>query len=122
MADFLPLTGWTFPFVSNGGIEYGVRGCWLLIKAAGYRRTRQPAIRLPHGAQELPQEQDAEDDIPDEADAEDEAEDESVLEPWDGRKEAGSRVPRCARAGAGDRARRGDAGVRVKYAVNATNG
>ena len=71
-------------------IEYGVRvgGLLAFIKAADTRQNASFAIRLPHGAQELPQEQDAEDDIPDEADAEDEAEDESVWSP-DGRKEAG---------------------------------
>ena len=48
------------------------------IKAADTRQNASFAIRLPHGAQELPQEQDAED----------EAEDERVWRP-DGRKEAG---------------------------------
>ena len=63
-------------------------GLLAFIKAADTRQNASFAIRLPHGAQELPQEQDAKDDIPDEADAEDEAEDESVWSP-DGRKEAG---------------------------------
>ena len=65
-----------------------VWGLLAFIKAADTRQNASFAIRLPHGAQELPQEQNAEDDIPDEADAEDEAEDESVWSP-DGRKEAG---------------------------------
>ena len=58
------------------------------IKAADTRQNASFAIRLPHGAQELPQEQDAEDDIPDEAEVGADAEDESVWSP-DGRKEAG---------------------------------
>ena len=89
MADFLPLTGVTFPFVSNGGSSMVcVWGLLAFIKAADTRQNASFAIRLPHGAQELPQEQDAEDDIPDEAEVGADAEDESVWSP-DGRKEAG---------------------------------
>ena len=89
MADFLPLTGVTFPFVSNGGSSMVcVWGLLAFIKAADTRQNASFAIRLPHGAQELPQEQDAEDDIPDEAEVGADAEDESVWRP-DGRKEAG---------------------------------
>ena len=88
MADFLPLTGVTFPFVSNGGSSMVcVWGLLAFIKAADTRQNASFAIRLPHGAQELPQEQDAEDDIPDEAEVGADAEDESVWSP-DGRKEA----------------------------------
>ena len=89
MADFLPLTGVTFPFVSKGGSSMVcVWGLLAFIKAADTRQNASFAIRLPHGAQELPQEQDAEDDIPDEAEVGADAEDESVWRP-DGRKEAG---------------------------------
>ena len=89
MADFLPLTGVTFPFVSNGGSSMVcVWGLLAFIKAADTRQNASFAIRLPHSAQELPQEQDAEDDIPDEAEVGADAEDESVWSP-DGRKEAG---------------------------------
>ena len=63
MADFLPLTGVTFPFVSNGGSSMVcVWGLLAFIKAADTRQNASFAIRLPHGAQELPQEQDAEDE------------------------------------------------------------
>ena len=86
--DILPLTGVTFPFVSNGGSSMVcVWGLLAFIKAADTRQNASFAIRLPHGAQELPQEQDAEDDIPDEAEVGADAEDESVWSP-DGRKEA----------------------------------
>ena len=85
----LPLTGVTFPFVSNGGSsKVCVWGLLAFIKAADTRQNASFAIRLPHGAQELPQEQAAEDDIPDEAEVGADAEDESVWSP-DGRKEAG---------------------------------
>ena len=87
--DILPLTGVTFPFVSNGGSSMmSAWGLLAFIKAADTRQNASFAIRLPHGAQELPQEQDAEDDIPDEAEVGADAEDESVWSP-DGRKEAG---------------------------------
>lgn len=86
--DLLPLTGVTFPFVSNGGSSMVcVWGLLAFIKAADTRQNASFAIRLPHGAQELPQEQDAEDDIPDDAEAGADVEDESVWSP-DGRKEA----------------------------------
>ena len=48
MADFLPLTGVTFPFVSNGGSS--MMAAWALlgfIKAADTRQNASFAIRLP---------------------------------------------------------------------------
>ncbi len=65
-----------------------VWGLLAFIKAADTRQNASFAIRLPHGAQELPQEPDPEEDLPDDAEADADAEDESVWSP-DGRKEAG---------------------------------
>ena len=60
MADFLPLTGVTFPFVSNGGSSMVC--VWVLlafIKAADTRQNASVAIRVPHGVTPLPEEPDA---------------------------------------------------------------
>ena len=87
--DILPFTGVTFPFVSNGGTSMVASwGLLAFVKAADTRQNASFAIRLPHGAQALPEEQAAEDDIPDEAEVGADAEDESVWRP-DGRKGAG---------------------------------
>ena len=60
MADFLPLTGVTFPFVSNGGSSMVcVWGLLALIKAADTRQNASVAIRVPHGVTPLPEEPDA---------------------------------------------------------------
>lgn len=48
MADFLPLTGVTFPFVSNGGSSMlCVWGLLAFVKAADTRQNASFAIRLP---------------------------------------------------------------------------
>ena len=60
MADFLPLTGVTFPFVSNGGSSrVCVWGLLAFIKAADTRQNASVAIRVPHGVTPLPEEPDA---------------------------------------------------------------
>ena len=60
MADFLPLTGVTFPFVSNGGSSMVcVWGLLAFIKAADNRQNASVAIRVPHGVTPLPEEPDA---------------------------------------------------------------
>lgn len=60
MADFLPLTGVTFPFVSNGGSSMVcVWGLLAFIKAADTRQNASVAIRVPHGVTPLPEELDA---------------------------------------------------------------
>ena len=67
MADFLPLTGVTFPFVSNGGSSMVcVWGLLAFIKAADTRQNASVAIRVPHGVTPLPEEPDAEEDAVDE--------------------------------------------------------
>ncbi len=49
MADFLPLTGVTFPFVSNGGSSMlCVWGLLAFVKAADTRQNASFAIRVPH--------------------------------------------------------------------------
>lgn len=56
MADFLPLTGVTFPFVSNGGSSMlCVWGLLAFIKAADTRQNASFAIRVPHGTSRQPQ-------------------------------------------------------------------
>ena len=48
MADFLPLTGVTFPFVSNGGSSMlCVWGLLAFIKAADTRQNASFAVKLP---------------------------------------------------------------------------
>ena len=60
MADFLPLTGVTFPFVSKGGSSMVcVWGLLAFIKAADTRQNASVAIRVPHGVTPLPEEPDA---------------------------------------------------------------
>lgn len=60
MADFLPLTGVTFPFVSNGGSSMVcVWDLLAFIKAADTRQNASVAIRVPHGVTPLPEEPDA---------------------------------------------------------------
>ena len=60
MADFLPLTGVTFAFVSNGGSSMVcVWGLLAFIKAADTRQNASVAIRVPHGVTPLPEEPDA---------------------------------------------------------------
>lgn len=60
MADFLPLTGVTFPFVSNGGSSMVcVWGLLAFIKAADTRQNASVAIRVPHGVTPPPEEPDA---------------------------------------------------------------
>ncbi len=60
MADFLPLAGVTFPFVSNGGSSMVcVWGLLAFIKAADTRQNASVAIRVPHGVTPLPEEPDA---------------------------------------------------------------
>ena len=60
MAYFLPLTGVTFPFVSNGGSSMVcVWGLLAFIKAADTRQNASVAIRVPHGVTPLPEEPDA---------------------------------------------------------------
>lgn len=60
MTDFLPLTGVTFPFVSNGGSSMVcVWGLLAFIKAADTRQNASVAIRVPHGVTPLPEEPDA---------------------------------------------------------------
>ena len=72
MADFLPLTGVTFPFVSNGGSSMVcVWGLLAFIKAADTRQNASVAIRVPHGVTPLPEEPDAEEDAVDEPAPED---------------------------------------------------
>lgn len=61
MADFLPLTGVTFPFVSNGGSSMVcVWGLLAFIKAADTRQNASFAIRVPHGVKQAPQPEDSE--------------------------------------------------------------
>ena len=61
MADFLPLTGVTFPFVSNGGSSMVcVWGLLAFIKAADTRQNASFAIRLPRGVRQIQAEQDEE--------------------------------------------------------------
>ena len=63
MADFLPLTGVTFPFVSNGGSSMVcVWGLLAFIKAADTRQNASFAIRVPHGVKQTaqPEEEEAE--------------------------------------------------------------
>ena len=60
MADFLPLTGVTFPFVSNGGSSMVcVWGLLAFIKAADTRQNASVAIRVPHVVTPLPEAPDA---------------------------------------------------------------
>ena len=67
MADFLPLTGVTFPFVSNGGSSMVcVWGLLAFVKAADTRQNASVAIRVPHGVTPLPEEPDAEEPAADE--------------------------------------------------------
>ena len=67
MADFLPLTGVTFPFVSNGGSSMVcVWGLLAFVKAADTRQNASVAIRVPHGITPLPEEPDAEEPAADE--------------------------------------------------------
>ena len=66
MADFLPLTGVTFPFVSNGGSSMVcVWGLLAFIKAADTRQNASFAIRVPHGVKQSPQpeEEEADEDV-----------------------------------------------------------
>ena len=66
MADFLPLTGVTFPFVSNGGSSMVcVWGLLAFIKAADTRQNASFAIRVPHGVKQAPQpeEEEADEDV-----------------------------------------------------------
>ena len=82
MADFLPLTGVTFPFVSNGGSSMVC--VWALlgfIKAADTRQNASFAIRLPRGVGSLP-------DAPDASGGEPEAADDDAVWRPDGEKEA----------------------------------
>ena len=66
MADFLPLTGVTFPFVSNGGSSMVcVWGLLAFIKAADTRQNASVAIRVPHGVTPLPEAPDMEEDAAD---------------------------------------------------------
>lgn len=64
MADFLPLTGVTFPFVSNGGSSMVcVWGLLAFIKATDTRQNASVAIRVPHGIRQVRlQEEDHEED------------------------------------------------------------
>ena len=65
-ADILPLTGVTFPFVSNGGSSMVcVWGLLAFIKAADTRQNASFAIRVPHGVKEAPQpeEEEADEDV-----------------------------------------------------------
>ena len=60
MADFIPLTGVTYPCVSNGGSSMVcVWGLLAFIKAADTRQNASVAIRVPHGVTPLPEEPDA---------------------------------------------------------------
>ena len=68
--DLLPLTGVTFPFVSNGGSSMlAVWGLLAFIKAADTRQNASVAIRLPRGmgvrpaAEEIPEEQEEPEDL-----------------------------------------------------------
>ena len=66
MAAFLPLTGVTFPFVSNGGSSMVcVWGLLAFIKAADTRQNASFAIRVPHGVKQAPQpeEEEADEDV-----------------------------------------------------------
>ncbi len=64
MADFLPLTGVTFPFVSNGGSSMVcVWGLLAFIKAADTRQNASVAIRVPHGVTPLPEEPNAQEAV-----------------------------------------------------------
>ena len=85
MADFLPLTGVTFPFVSNGGSS--MLCVWALlgfIKAADTRQNASFAIRLPRGVKPAADEPA---DAPEEPASAPAADDDAVWRP-DGEKEA----------------------------------
>ena len=72
MADFLPLTGVTFPFVSNGGSSMVcVWGLLAFIKAADTRQNASVAIRVPHGVTPLSEAPDEEEPDADESAPED---------------------------------------------------
>ena len=72
MADFLPLTGVTFPFVSNGGSSMVcVWGLLAFVKAADTRQNASVAIRVPHGVTPLSEAPDEEEPDADESTPED---------------------------------------------------
>lgn len=72
MADFLPLTGVTFPFVSNGGSSMVcVWGLLAFVKAADTRQNASVAIRVPHGVTPLSEAPDEEEPDADESAPED---------------------------------------------------
>lgn len=79
MADFLPLTGVTFPFVSNGGSSMVcVWGLLAFIKAADTRQNASFAIRLPRGVRQIQAEQD-EQELQEEENERDAAEQDDVV-------------------------------------------
>lgn len=79
MADFLPLTGVTFPFVSNGGSSMVcVWGLLAFIKAADTRQNASFAIRLPRGVRQIQAEQD-EEELQEEENERDAAEQDDVV-------------------------------------------
>ena len=87
MADFLPLTGVTFPFVSNGGSSMVcVWGLLAFIKAADTRQNASVAIRVPHGVRQSPAAQENGDEQACETDAAPEEDDSAWQRP--GQKEA----------------------------------